>query len=346
MLFGKEKTESLREAVQGCSAAAVVVHTHPDGDALGSGIAMRRYLESKGKKAVLIIPDTLPQTLDFLVEGEPMLLADSRPEEARRAIAGCDALFVLDMNAFRRAEALEPALRGCKAPVRVLIDHHLDPDEAAFTLVFSTPEVSSASELLFWILSSLEGGAEGIPEKARYALMTGMTTDTNNFSNSVFPSTLEMAARLIASGVDRDDITANLYQNYSAARLEAFAALLGRHTEVLPGGVSVTIATSAFQAAHPLRQGETEGLVNIPLQTGSVHMSLFLKQEKGHFRVSIRSKKGWSANRLAAGFFHGGGHEQASGGKVFWPSDIAGPSEIKEYVRRSVARFMQNRKSR
>ena len=346
MFIAKEKTAGLREAVQRCSSAAIVVHTHPDGDALGSGTAMRRYLESKGKKASLIIPDTLPQTMDFLVKGEPMIEADIHPEAALKAIGECDALFVLDMNAFRRAEALEPALKACKARDRVLIDHHLDPDEDAFTLVFSTPEVSSASELLFWILCSLEGGVEGIPEKARYALMTGMTTDTNNFVNSVYPSTLDMAGRLLAAGVDREDIIQNLYQSYTGGRLEAFAALLGKHTEVLPGGVSVTIATAAFQAAHPLRQGETEGLVNIPLQSESVHVSLFLKQDKGHFRVSIRSKRGWSANELARGFFHGGGHEQASGGKVFWPGDIAGPSEIREYVRTSVARFMQSRKER
>ena len=346
MFIGKEKTARFREVVQRCTTAAVVVHTHPDGDALGSGIAMRRYLESKGKKASLVIPDTLPQTMDFLVKGEPMVEADVRPAEALGAIAGCDALFVLDMNAFRRAEALEPALKACKARDRILIDHHLNPDSDAFTLVFSTPEVSSASELLFWMLCALEGGVEGIPERARYALMTGMTTDTNNFANSVYPSTLDMASRLLAAGVDREDIVQNVYQSYTEGRLEAFAALLGKHTEILPGGVSVTIATAAFQAAHPLRQGETEGLVNIPLQAEPVKMSLFLKQDKGHFRVSIRSKRGWSANALAGEFFHGGGHEQASGGKVFWPGDIAKPSEIKEYVRTSVARFMQNRKER
>lgn len=341
MLFDAKKISKLRKILTDCSKFAVVVHSHPDGDALGSGLAMVHYLSSKGKSAILISPDNLPETLAFLTEGEAIVNADKTPAKAAACLKESEALFVLDMNAFGRAEALEPALRACSAKHKVLIDHHLNPDLQSFDLAFSKIQVSSTCELLFWIFMQLEGRAEALPERTCYSLMTGMTTDTNNFANSVYSSTLEMVAELLAAGVDRDDILMHLYQEYSENRVRAFAALLGRQLKILPGGVAYMVATKAFLRAYGLKQGETEGLVNIPLEIGAVKISLFLRQEKGHFRVSIRSKRGWSANELARKYFNGGGHELAAGGKVYYPQDIKSPKDIHGYIQASVAQFLQ-----
>ena len=339
------KINKLDGIIRSSSSAAIVVHTHPDGDALGSGIALRHWLEeNRSVKARLIIPDTLPRTLDFLLEGEPYTDAGNDPEGAAGALRECDLLFVLDMNAFGRAEALQGALENCPAHEKVLIDHHLNPDEGAFTLVFSRTEISSTSELLYWILRKLEGGYKGLPQKSLQALMTGMTTDTNNFGNSVYPSTLRMASELLEAGVDRDYVLSRLYQDYSETRIRAFAALLGEGLTIHPGGVACIVATREFQEKYPLRQGETEGLVNIPLGIGAVNLSLFLKQEKDHFRVSIRSKRGWSANDMARRYFNGGGHEQAAGGKLFFPGDIDSPEHVYGYLATTAARFMQKDK--
>ena len=341
-VISSEKAEKLGAIISSGGNAAIVVHTRPDGDALGSGIAMRRYLsEAKGMDATLIIPDTLPLTLGFLTDGEPIVNAEKDAASAREAILGCDLLIVLDMNAFRRAGALEDTLCGCPAKEKVLIDHHLNPQEDQFTLVFSKQDISSASELLYWILTSLEGGPEKLPSACLDALMTGMTTDTNNFANSVYPSTLEMAGELLAAGVDRDAIVGHLYQEYSETRIRAFAALLGEHLTILPGGIAYIVATGEFQKKYPLLPGETEGLVNIPMSIKAVNMSLFLKEEKDHFHVSIRSKKGWSANRMARESFNGGGHELAAGGKLFFPRDIASPANIYDYLAATAARFVQ-----
>lgn len=341
-VISKEKADKLGSILRCSRNAAVVVHTRPDGDALGSGIAMRRYLsEIRGLEATLVIPDTLPQTLRFLTDGEPLVNAETDPAGAERAILGCDLLIVLDMNAFRRAGSLEKVLGECAAREKVLIDHHLNPQADQFTLVFSTPDVSSASELLYWVLRALEGSPEKMPSESLYAIMTGMTTDTNNFANSVYPSTLEMAGELLAAGVDRNAIVAHLYQEYSETRIRAFAALLGEHLTILPGGIAYIVATRQFQKEYPLREGETEGLVNIPLGIGAVNMSLYLKEEKDHFHVSIRAKKGWSANRMAMEYFNGGGHELAAGGNLYFPRDIASPGLIYDYLAATAARFVQ-----
>ncbi|MCR5560892.1 MAG: DHH family phosphoesterase [Bacteroidales bacterium] len=341
-ILTEKQIASFRAAVSQCRKAAVVVHTHPDGDAIGSGLAMKNYLLSKGRQAELVYPDGFPSTLAFLTEGESLIDAETDKAAAERAIGGCDTLFVLDMNAFRRAEELAPVLAACPAGLKVLIDHHLNPAVEEFDLVFSKADISSASELLFWMLLGAEGGdISAIPDKARYALMTGMTTDTNNFANSVYPSTLEMASLLLASGVDRNDIVSKLYQSYSAMRIFAFAAMLYSRLQILPGGVACMVSDEAFQTAFPLAEGETEGLVNIPLGIGEVRMSIYARWNGDHFRVSVRSKKGCSANALVSQYFHGGGHELAAGGKIFVPADIPSQAEAKDFIASCVAQFLQ-----
>ena len=205
----------------------------------------------------------------------------------------------------------------------------------AFDLVFSQTGVSSTCELLYRILKSLPdvgGYLAKIPMRSLEALLTGMTTDTNNFSNSVFPGTLEMASELIAAGVDRDRILSDLYNQYRENRLRLMGFLLQENMEITPSGVAMMILDKETQDRFDFRQGETEGFVNIPLAVSKVKMSVFLTEEEGKFRVSVRSKRGVSANQFASKYFHGGGHEMASGGKLLFPQDIPSPSDAKAYI--------------
>ena len=110
---------------------------------------------------------------------------------------------------------------------------------------------------------------------------------------------------------------------------------------ILPEGVAYAVLDRDFLTRYDLQEGETEGFVNLPLGIGRVRMSIFLREAEGHFRVSIRSKPGVSANRLAAEAFHGGGHECAAGGKLFFPEDIPDPEAAGTYVRAAAARFMR-----
>jgi phosphoesterase RecJ-like protein len=326
---------------------SIVVHTHPDGDALGSGAALLAYLRQvRGLDARLVLPDAAPASLDFILPAEGVTDAAREPEAARDRISQSDLLVCLDMNAFTRAEALAASLQASAAP-KVLIDHHLNPDRDAFDLVFSETEISSACELLYRVLLALPdvGAAGKLPLAVLDPLMAGMTTDTNNFANSVFPSTLQMASELLAAGVDRDALLDNLYHNYRENRFRAMGACLSERMHILPEGVAYVVLDRAFLQRFELREGETEGFVNLPLGIGAVRLTLLLREDEGHFRVSIRSKCGVSANRLAAAAFHGGGHECAAGGKLYFPQDIAEPALAEEYVAREAARFMRNEDS-
>lgn len=343
----EEKIKKLEELVDAASRITVVTHTRPDGDAMGSATAMRSFLTScRSKEARIVIANAYSDTLAFILTKDgagDILQHDRDRDDTEGWISSSDLIIALDFNAFKRTDALQDILSASKAK-KALIDHHLSPDEAAFDVCISETEISSASELLFWTLMSMkgiEGDASRLPEPALTALMTGMTTDTNNFANSVFPSTLEMASLLLSAGVDRDLILQNLYNSYRENRLRLMGMLLYEKMTITDDGVAYTILTKEEQQKYDLREGELEGYVNMPLGIENVRMSMFLKEDDGYFRVSIRSKRGTSANRCATLYFNGGGHEQASGGRLFIPQDIADSSLAAEYIEKKTEEFFK-----
>ena len=346
-LYGidKDSVQRLNALFQGAVSVTVAAHPHPDGDALGSVSGLVSYLrECRGKDAVAVLPDSPAATVRFIVpDSVPLLCLDADREACLRRIGESDLIVLLDANGFSRTEGLKEAFEASKAP-KVLIDHHIGPERDRFQVVFSTPDVSSASELLYYILKELpdiDGDASKLPADAARALLTGMTTDTNNFANSVYPGTFEMAAELIAAGVDRDDVLAKLYNRYRENRVRVMGYLQHEVMRITPEGLAYIIATRDILDRFGVDEGETEGLVNVPLSIDRVKMSILLKQDKDHFRVSIRSKKGWSARQAADARFHGGGHENAAGGKLWYPGDINAPEDAAAYLEQVSRDFLK-----
>lgn len=340
-----DKIENLERLIADSSVITVAVHTHPDGDALGSGLGLTVFLrECLGKDAALAVPDSIPPSLCFMTADTPsvpVLDNSLSPGPTRQRILSSDLLICIDLNAFDRTGSLTDVLKASNAP-KVLIDHHLNPDTESFDLVFSTQESSSACEVLFTILMGTEytGGSAGkLPRTCVNALMTGMTTDTNNFANSVFPSTLEMASRLIEAGAERNRILNSLYNCYRENRIRLMGYMLGENLRITPDGVAFMILDKPTQERFGFIQGEAEGFVNIPLAIKEVRMSLLLTEDEGRFRVSVRSKEGTSANTFAKEYFHGGGHELAAGGKLFFPEDIPESGDAQAYILNKSTKF-------
>ena len=320
-----ERVPELDGMIEKARVVTIVTHTHPDGDAIGSGLAMKHYLRKcRGKDACLVVPDPVPDTLAFLIADEPEgeILTHSRtPLQASRQVADSDLILCQDFNAFSRTAGLETALRISPAP-KILIDHHLNPDFDAFRLAFSTPDISSTSEYVYWILKEMPdigGEASRLPAAARKHLLAGMTTDTNNFANSVFPSTLKMASELLDAGEDRDTLLAELYNNYRENRIRVMGYLLYEKLKITPEGAAYMILTKEdqdrFDSGRRIR-----GFVNMPLRSTGC-LSLFLKEEDGHFGVASLEER-CLRQRLRHGLFHGGGHELAAGGKLYFPEDV------------------------
>lgn len=335
-----EKISALLAFLGKAEKIAVLTHTRPDGDAVGSTVGFVSALRNwyPGKSVKLLFADPVPDFLGFLLDGEDWIAAWEDETGAAAAVAESDLVVCLDVSSLLRTGRLESAVRGSAAP-RILIDHHLNPAESEFALVFSETGISSASELLYEILLAMPrsgGSASGLPAKTATAVMTGMTTDTNNFANSVFPSTLAMASGLLAAGVDRDFIIGKLYNECRENRVRAIAHILSDILVVRKEeGYAYIVLDAETIRRFDIREGELEGMVNIPLTIKEVSLSVYLREDDGFYRVSIRSKKGVSANRLAREFYNGGGHEQAAGGKLFFPGDIPSREDAAEYVERT-----------
>lgn len=333
------------DVINGADKVAIAAHAHPDGDAIGSCVALLHYLRGKGVHPSIVLYDRWPDSLSFIAAGakDAMTVYESEPEKAAAIIEGSDAIFCLDMNSFGRAEALGDALGKAACP-KVLIDHHLNPETDRFSTVFSMTEISSTSELLYYVLLAMPdvgGDAGNIPAEARNALMAGMTTDTNNFANSVYPSTFSMASVLIAAGVDRDAIIESLYGCYRENRLRLMGTMLKDRMTITAEGAAYMIIDKPLAAEFDIRDGETEGFVNMPLGIRDVKMSLLLREEDDRYRVSIRSRRGISANLCAKTYFNGGGHELAAGGKLVKGKDISGGTAgLAAYVESVTGEFL------
>lgn len=329
-------------------AGRIVVTTHmrPDGDAMGCSLAMFQFIRKYFKADVrIVLNDRYPDSLSFMVSpesGSSILVYQEAKDKALDAISQADLIISLDFNGFHRTDGLEEALSSATA-YKVLIDHHLNPDTRAFDLIFSRQDVSSASELLFHILKSMpecKGQASALPMEAAEALMTGMTTDSNNFSNSTYPSTLAMAAELMDMGVDRGKILFELYNRYGENRLRLLGHMLKDLMVITPDGVAYMILDKATLSRYRIEEGETEGFVNYPLSIGKVRMSILLKEDEDRIRVSIRSKEGTSANKCSRLHFNGGGHENAAGGRLMIPEDLSDISQAAEYIEKHTHIFI------
>ena len=326
------------------SNITIATHTHPDGDAVGSSLGLLHYLEAAGKNVRIVLSDGCPDSLGFLTEkaGGSISVLEENGDMTRRIIRESDLLFCLDMNSFSRAEALESDLESAGCP-KILIDHHPEPDKGSFDMVFSMTGISSTSELMYYILMAMpdiDGDASRLPAGTREALMTGMTTDTNNFANSVYPSTFDMASGLIEAGTDRDAILSALYNCGRENRFRLMGTLLKDNMTITPDGVAYMIIASALARQYDIREGETEGFVNLPLGIKNVRMSILVREEPERFRISIRSKRGIPANICARRYFNGGGHELAAGGRLIKGPDTGEtPEEVAGYIEKSTRMF-------
>lgn len=341
--------EMIHTRIDQAGKIALFTHVNPDGDALGSTIGMMGFLDSLGKESTLFLPSAQGASLDFIIpeqyRGRVMVYSEEKATEILVSVQSCDLVIGLDFNSLERIKPLDKILQDATG-YKILIDHHVAPQTQYFDLVYSCTEVSSTCELLYTILKkhpSIDGDASKMNVITREALMTGMTTDSNNFANSVYPGTLAMASELLQAGTDREKIIQNIYFKYPMRRLRAEGYVLGELMQVTPEGLGYIILDREVQTRFGLQEGDTEGFVNKPLSLDGVRLSIMLKQELNgnKIRVSLRSKRGTSARDCSGLYFHGGGHELASGGKLIIGEDIAGIEDAAEYLQNVSRMFLK-----
>lgn len=310
----------LRDLISNSNNFAIVCHMNADGDALGSTLAWAEYLRQEGKNATAIIPDMYPDFLQWLPGTQQSIRFDKKREEATEILKGVDVICCLDFNTLSRTGADLQAIIEQSSAKHLLIDHHLAPAIQSIPCI-SFPEMSSTSELVFRLIWQL-GGYDAMTKEMATDIYCGMMTDTGGFTfNSTRPEIFQIISLLLAKGIDKDKIYRNVFHVFSIDRLRMTGYVLYQKLKVLsPLRASYYTLSREDQKRFHFIKGDAEGLVNMPLQIKGHRLSISLREdtEKPNMVwVSLRSVDDFPCNKMAEQFFNGGGHKNASGGKLF-----------------------------
>ena len=308
----------LGQLIADAQTILVVCHKSPDGDAIGSVLGMAEYLRWRGKDATVVVPDQYPDFLAWMPNSEKIVRYDKHRDKCDMLFKIADLIVCLDFNTTSRVDEMEAALVNSPAR-RILVDHHLGPDVPA-DVVVSLPEASSTCELVFRLVWQL-GAFPDMGKAFAVPIYCGMMTDTGGFTyNSTRPEIFFIIGELLTKHIDKDKIYRNVYHNYSYDRIRLMGYVMYEKLVYQPEyHAAYYTLTREEQHRFNFVKGDAEGLVNIPQQIKGLKLSISLREdtEKPNLIwVSLRSIDQFPCNEVAARFFNGGGHLNASGGRL------------------------------
>ena len=290
-----------------CRNVVIVSHVSADGDAIGSSLGMYEYMKKKGKQATVIVPNYYPDFLKWMTAADRIILYDRHRAMAKTYITAADLIVVLDLNEPSRMEELAIPITQSRAK-KIMIDHHLHPQKFC-DLTISYPDASSTSELVFRVIDAI-GGTSALTKAGAEDLYAGMCTDTGKFSyNANDPDIYVILSELFRQ----------IYNNYTEARFRLLGYILSEKLQVFPElHATLFTLTRDELSRFSYIKGDTEGVVNMPLEIKGTKLSLYMREdnERPRIFVSLRSVDDFPANKMAADFFNGGGHLNAAGGQL------------------------------
>lgn len=308
--------EARRAAIERLSAefrpglrVALSTHMNADGDGCGSEAALARILAAMGMDVRIVNPTPWPAMFDFL-GGDAV--RDFTPKGAA-ALKGIDLLVVLDISDVKRLGVLADTVRSLKVP-KLVIDHHLASDEPAGTITFTDTAACATGELVYDLAATL--GAE-ITEPIARSLYTALLTDTGGFRfSNTTPRCHAVAGRLLAAGVDPEDMYRRIYASVSLKRLQLLRDALDTLRVDEESAVAWISVPAGVLEQYGLQSEDLDGIVEHPRSITGTRLALFFRDlGHGKVKVSFRSTGDVDVNRFAKQF-GGGGHARASGALV------------------------------
>ena len=352
-IFSELEIQTAQEFINQSNNVVILTHMSPDGDAMGSSLAMRHFLEAQGKQVSVIVPNAFPDFLAWLPKANEDIIYESQRAEADALLEQADLVICTDFNDPKRIGSLGDKLLtlSCK---KMMIDHHLHP--ASFPdLTLSYPSSPSTCELVYRLITSLSPISNS-PQGVQYpisdtqypisdtrspisqdiatCIYTGMMTDTGNFSfNSNYPEMYQIVGELVSFGVNKDEIYNRVFNAYSADRMRLMGYCLYQKMKIFPEHHTALIYLSRKELYRfNFQSGDAEGIVNLPLQIKDIHYSCFMREDKVNptevalaggsktkIKISLRSQGDRPVNVFAKDIFNGGGHANASGGEYYGP---------------------------
>lgn len=308
---------ALKELLATPKKIAIIPHKSPDGDAMGSTLALYHFLQKENHQATVISPNDFPNFLAWLPGSENVLIFETNKEISTQTILDAEIVFTLDFNALHRTGEMEHVLNKVTVPM-VMIDHHQKPDGYAIH-TYSDTAFGSTCEMVYNFITFL-GKKEAIDKTIATCIYTGITTDSGSFR---FPSTTSTTHRIVADlidiGINNSEIHNLLFDNNSYNRLQ----LLGRalqNMKVFPELKTsyISLSQKELDEFH-YEKGDTEGVVNYGLTIKGIEFAaIFIEhRDENIIKISFRSQGDFDVNQFAREHFNGGGHINAAGGKSY-----------------------------
>ncbi len=313
----------------------ITFHQKPDADAMGSALSLYNFLIQLGHKVTVISPTNWAAFLSWMPGCRKVLDFEMQTDKASAAINKTEWLFCLDFNTMNRTKKMEEILSALPC-VKILIDHHQQPQVEVFDYGISDVNKSSTAEMVYdFIVDS--GHADKIDTSVAECLYAGVMTDTGSFRfNSTTASVHKLVADLKDRGLEHSHIHEELFDNFMENRFRFFGHVLLNRMDIFYEYNTALIAIpQADLIKYNVKTGDTEGLVNFPLSIRGIKLASVIIDRGDERKSSFRSKYGFDANTFARKYFNGGGHFNAAGGKNTEP--------LEEVVRRFKIAIKENK---
>lgn len=294
----------------------VITHYKPDADALGSSLGLGRYLKKAGHSVTVITPSDYPDFLTWMPgNSEVVIFHKDKVKEFEQLVNQSDIIFCLDFSSLKRINDLGELVERSTAK-KVLIDHHLEPEDFA-EFVQWDPAAASTAELVYSLLDEMDQLKLMDPDVAN-CLYAGLMTDTGGFRHSnTTRKVFETAAALVAHGADPARVSKLIYDTNTLERMRLMGFVLNERLNVLPEYRTAYIPLRMEDLKKFSSQtGDTEGLVNFGLSVKGVRLAVLISERKDSVKLSFRSLGDFSVNDFARKHFDGGGHKNAAGGQT------------------------------
>lgn len=316
MINNLEKLQSILATPQ---RIVITTHTKPDGDAIGSCLALYHFLIQQGHKVLVITPTPYAAYLHYLPGNEQVITYEGNEAKTLAILANTDMAFMLDFNEWQRCKGLGEILANHPNPmITVLIDHHLAPHLVADYALLDA-NVSSTAELIYQLIHDLKK-TDLINRNVAECIYWGICSDTFCFRYNSTASTHKIASSLMETGINIGRLHRKLFENYSISRLNFVGFCLTKRLELYPEYHTAIMHLSLEDFQHLSYQpGDTEGLVNYPLNVGEIFFVILVKEASSMVKLSFRSKGKFSVKDFASKHFNGGGHKNASGAVTTLP---------------------------
>jgi len=293
----------------------VTMHQKPDPDAMGSALGLYHFLKGLGHSVTVVSPTNWASFLNWMPGCDTVIDFDYRKAEADAVLQKADWIFCLDFNTLSRARHMAPVIAALSC-VKILIDHHQQPEVEAFTYGISNTAKSSTSEMVYDFIAD-SGNGDAINKSIAECLYAGVIGDTGSFRFPASTASVHtMVAHLKQTGFNHTQVHENIYDNFLENRLRFIGMALLHRMEIMYEYNTALIAISKSDLLKfDIKTGDTEGLVNYPLTIQGIKLAAIVIDRDEERKWSFRSKGDFDTNTFARNYFNGGGHYNASGGR-------------------------------